>query len=116
MTKCILELYCIVLDREKQKYQVLSQHSEKFVVLSGKINEEINDLNTQVNQLVEKYIRISSDYLRFIHLEPRIENKNIVLSYFCLIPYNIELNNCYKLYTENLLNDYPLLRKITNMA
>jgi len=116
MIKCILEIYCIILDREKQKYQVLSSHSEKLIVLSHDIDENTNDINIALSELLENYISISADYIKFVHLEPRIENKNIVIPYFCLIPYNIELKNCYKLYTENFIYDYPLLRKITNMA
>jgi hypothetical protein len=116
MTKCILEIYCLILDRDKQKYQVLSTHSEKFIVLSQDINENDINLNTILSELLENYISLSADYIKFVHLEPRIENKNVIISYFCLIPYNIELKNCYKLYTENLIYDYPLLRKITNMA
>jgi hypothetical protein len=116
MTKCIVELYCIVLDRDTQKYQTLSKHSEKFIVLSDEIKEDTNSLNFILSKLIENYISISSDYIKFIHLEPRIENKNVILSYFCWIPYNIELKNCYKLYTEDLVNDHPLLRKITNVA
>ena len=116
MIKCLVELYCIVFDKDNQKYQVLSEHSENFMVLSKGLDEKTNDINIVLYNLLEDHIDMSADYIRFIHLEPRIENQKIILSYFCLIPYNIELKKCYKYYTENLLNDYPVLRKIINMA
>jgi hypothetical protein len=116
MIKCTVELYCILFDRDKQKYQVLSTHSEKFIPPTEDINEDSNDVYSLLANLIEKYILISADYIKFIHLEPILRNKNVVLSYFCLIPYNIETRECYKHYTESLVNDFPLLRKITNMA
>lgn len=116
MTKCSIELYCIVFDKDRQKYQVLSEHSENFLVLSKELNENTNDIYSELSALLEEYVSISADYIKFIHLEPRIQNKKIIISYFCLIPYDIELKKCYKHYTENLINDFPLLRKITNMA
>lgn len=116
MIKSVIEIYCILFDKNSKKYQVLSEHSENFIVLSAEIKDNTKDIYSIIANLTEKHISLSADYIKFIHLEPRIHDNKIILSYFCLIPYDIELKDCYKHYTENLINDFPILRKITNMA
>lgn len=116
MIKSVIEIYCILFDKYNKKYQVLSKHSEKFIVLSTEIKDGTKDIYSIIGSLVEDYITLSADYIKFIHLEPRIHDNKIILPYFCLIPYDIELKDCYKHYTETLIHDFPILRKITNMA
>jgi len=116
MIKPIVELYCIIFDKEKQKYQVLSEHSETFIVLSKEITQDTKSIIDILSSLIDKYILVSADYIKFIHLESTISDGKIIIPYFCLIPYNLEIKDCYKHYTEDLINDFPILRKITNIA
>lgn len=115
MIKATLNLYAVLYDKDSSKYKILSENSSNLIPLSCVINDDI-DLNRSLSKLFEDHTQMSSEYVRFMHLEPKIENKKLVISYYALVPYNIIPTDCYLIPAEEALYDSQMLRKILNIV
>lgn len=115
MIKVTLNLYAVLYDKNDSKYYILSEDSLSLRPLSCSLNDESN-IDSSLVELFEKYTQMSSEYVRFIHLEPKIENKKMIISYYALVPYNIIPTDCYLIPTEEATYDSPMLRKILNIV
>lgn len=114
MIKATLNLYAVLYDKESSKYYILSEHSINLKPLSVSLDAE-SDINSSLSAIFEKHTQMSSDYVKFIHLEPKIENKKLIVSYYVLVPYNIIPTDCYLIPTEKASYDSQMLRKILNV-
>lgn len=115
MIKATLNLYAVLYDKDSSKYNILSENSSNLIPLSCSLNED-SDLNKSLSKLFEDHAQMSSEYVRFMHLEPKIENKKLVISYYALVPYNIILTDCYLIPAQEASYDSQMLRKILNIV
>lgn len=113
--KAKIILYIIVPNIEEMSYDILSEHPDRFEPCFEYVNDEL-DLDTQVDNLYGKYTALSSSYVKFINFRPYIKNNELVLPYYCIIPYNsYEFKNSYLISYNKHANSIPDIRKIINI-
>lgn len=115
MIKATLNLYAVLYDKDSSQYKILSENSSYLIPLSCSLNED-SDLTESLAKLFQDHTQMSSEYVRFIHLEPKIENKKLFISYYALVPYNIILTDCYLIPAQEASYDSQILRKILNIV
>jgi hypothetical protein len=115
MIKATLDLYAVLYDKDSAKYKILSEDPLYFRPLSCYINEDSN-IDNLLHRLFEEHTQISSEYVKFIHLEPKINDKKLTISYYALVPYNIIPTNCHLIPIAETYYDSSMLRKILNMV
>lgn len=108
-------LYMLYFNRDSMTYDLLSEHPERFEECSAEINNN-DDLRSQLENLYSRYLDLHPDYIKFVHMEPTIEDGVIAIQYYCIIPYNDhEIKNSYKLPSDIYAQFIPNLRKILNV-
>lgn len=113
--KTDIVIYIIILNKETLGYDILSEHPDRYVECSAPINFN-TDLDSQVEELYQKYVELHSDYIKFIHLKPYIENNILKIPFYCLVPYNsYNIKNSYKLSCKEYAKFIPNIRKILNI-
>lgn len=112
--KSKIVLYIICLDRQSMSYNLISEHPEKYAECSRYIKPD-SDLDNQIINLFNNYLDLSPDYIKFLHLKPYIYNQELVIPFYCLVPYNsYEFKNSYKIPCKQYVETIPDLRKILN--
>lgn len=108
-------LYLILPNKETLSYDILSEHPDRYQECCAEIKSGL-DLNTQIENLYFNYLDLDPQYIKFIHLQPYINEEKLYLPVYCLIPYNShEIKNSYKISCNEHAKFIPNLRKILNI-
>jgi hypothetical protein len=117
MIQSIIELYCIYFDNQNNDIFILSLDNDKLTLPSIEVNPK-SSISELLNILIEDVSRLSAQYYKFIHMEPRISDSKLILSYCVVIPHNTEINTdkYYEISTKQYAYNSEILRKIINFV
>lgn len=108
MITATLNLYILSFNKQTLEYDILSLDQEDLKPLSASIESQ-KSLDEMVVSLIEKHLDISASFINYKLSDADIVNDELVLSYYCLIPFNIQTRDCfsvpinnYAIYSKNL--------------
>lgn len=99
MIKAKVNLYLLILNKESLKYDIVSKDKKKIVIPSFEINKEIN-LIDEIRKEFENNVQLSSRFVSFVLSDAFVENQELIIEYYCLVPYMTNLKNSYLLSTD----------------
>ena len=109
MIKAKASLYIINLNKVTLSYNLLSIKDDKIEVPSYEITNQEDSLSSTIENLFEKYVKLSSRFISFILTDAELSDGELELIYHCLIPYNVEIKDSYfkkidvkTIYSKNL--------------
>jgi len=109
MIKAKISLYIINLNKVTLNYNLLSIKDNKIEVPSYEIQSQGENLTTIIENLFEKYVKLSSRFIPVILTDAEIIEDELRLIYHCLVPYNVEIQDSYfkeidvkTIYSKNL--------------
>jgi protein-arginine kinase len=92
MIKTKILLYILLFNKTSLEFEVVSLEKNKLVVPECYVDSEEN-VEKQIKDIFEKYVDLSSEFTSFILNDVFIENKELIIQYYCLIPYGVETKN-----------------------
>lgn len=115
MIRSQIELYAVIYDPINNEPYLISKHSDASMP-SMAIDLNCKTLNHLLSSLFQDICQLSSQYVKFISLEPMIRNGTLVLPYYVIIPQNTEINTNRYQYVPVLSYNYDseILRKVFN--
>jgi hypothetical protein len=106
MITAILNLYILSFNKQTLDYEILSLDQDRINPLTSLIENQ-KSLDEIIISLIEKHLEVSSSFINYKLSDADIINDKLVLSYYCLIPFNIRVKECFTL----PINDYAIYSK-----
>jgi len=111
MITATLNLYILSFNKITLEYDVLSLDPTAFRPPSEKL-DGTKSLDSIVCKLIENHIEISSSFINYKLSDAEVINNELILSYYCFIPFNTNINNCFSFSLNNHAINCKNLKKI----
>jgi hypothetical protein len=115
MIKAQIILYPIVYNKNNMKYQILSDTDDTYSECSESLVDDI-PFDVQVGILFESYFDLDQSYIRFLTLDPAINEKKLIIPIYCLVPYLTKIKKGFLLPVHPHAIHIPNIRKILSVV